>query len=93
MKKNISMIMLASAALCVGLHPANANLLGMPINLKVAIERSDVRVLTPARQFYTDHVLSGPLQGIADNLGSANMVTPVWPRVAARSRTRCVAEV
>jgi hypothetical protein len=61
MKNNITTMMLATAALCVGLHPASANLLGMPLNLKVALERSDVSALTPACQFYTDDVLSGPL--------------------------------
>lgn len=61
MKNTISTIMIASAALCAGLHPASANLLGMPLNLKVAIELSDVRALTPTGQFYTDDVLLGPL--------------------------------
>jgi hypothetical protein len=61
MKNNISTMLLASAALYIGLHPASANLLGMPLNLKVAIEHSNVRVLIPACQLYTDDVLSGPL--------------------------------
>jgi hypothetical protein len=47
------------AALCMGLHPASANLLGMPLNLKVAIALRGVDA--PACQFYTDDVFTGPL--------------------------------
>jgi hypothetical protein len=60
MKKNIAIAMTAIAALCTGLLPASASLLGMPLNLKIAIELH-VDAPTPARQFYTDDVLSGPL--------------------------------
>ena len=59
MKNNISMVTAAIAALCIGLHPASANLLGMPLNLKVAIALRDVDA--PACQFYTDDVFTGPL--------------------------------
>ncbi|OIQ71030.1 hypothetical protein GALL_473560 [mine drainage metagenome] len=59
MKNNISIVTAAIAALCMGLHPASANLLGMPLNLKVAIVLRDVDA--PACQFYTDDVFTGPL--------------------------------
>jgi hypothetical protein len=59
MKKNISIVAVALAALCSGLHPVSASLIGMPLNLKVAIELRDVAV--PACQFYTDDVFTGPL--------------------------------
>ena len=59
MKKNISIVTAAIAALCMGLHPASASLLGMPLNLKVAIEFRDVEA--PACRFYTDDVFTGPL--------------------------------
>jgi hypothetical protein len=59
MKNNISIVAAAIAALCVGLLPASASLLGMPLNLKVVIELRDVKV--PACQFYTDDVFAGPL--------------------------------
>jgi hypothetical protein len=59
MKKNISIVTAAIAALCMGLHPASASLLGMPLNLKIAIEFRDVETL--ACQFYTDDVFAGPL--------------------------------
>jgi hypothetical protein len=61
MKNNFSTMLLASAALYVGLHPASANLPGMPLNLKVAIELSNAKALTPICQLYTDDVQSGPL--------------------------------
>jgi hypothetical protein len=51
----------AIAALGIGMHPAGANLPGMPLNLKVAIELRDVAAPAPACQFYTDDVLTGPL--------------------------------
>jgi hypothetical protein len=59
MKINISIVTAAVAALCMGLHPASANLLGMPLNLKVATVLRDVGA--PACQFYTDDVFTGPL--------------------------------
>jgi hypothetical protein len=58
MKNNISIVAAAIAALCMGLLPASASLLGMPLNLKVAIELRDD---APACQFYTDDVFAGPL--------------------------------
>jgi hypothetical protein len=61
MKKNISIIMTTIAALSIGLHPASASLLGMPLNLKVVIELCNVDALAPTCQFYTDDVLTGPL--------------------------------
>ena len=64
--------MVASAALCIGFHPASASLLGMPLNLKVAIELSDLGAPAPVCQFYTDEVLSGPCRSrISDKLESA----------------------
>jgi hypothetical protein len=42
----------------MGLHSASASLLGMPLNLKGAIELH--RVDAPACQFYTDDVFAGP---------------------------------
>lgn len=59
MKKNISIVAAAIAVLGMGLHSASANLLGMPLNLKAAIELRDVEA--PACQFYTDDVFAGPL--------------------------------
>ncbi len=59
MKNNISIVTAAIAALCMGLLPASASLLGMPLNLKVAIELRDLDA--PACQFYTDDVFAGPL--------------------------------
>ena len=61
MKKNISIVVTALAALCIGLHPASASLLGMPINLKVAIELREAGAPVPVCQFYADGVLTGPL--------------------------------
>jgi hypothetical protein len=59
MKKNISIVAGAIAALSMGLHPASASLLGMPLNLKAAMELRGVAA--PACQFYTDDVFTGPL--------------------------------
>jgi len=61
MKKNISIAAAAIAALCIGLHPASASLLGMPLNLKFAIEPRDVGTSAPTCQFYIDYVFTGPL--------------------------------
>jgi hypothetical protein len=61
MKKNISIIITAIAAFCIGLHPASASLLGMPINPKFAIELRNVDAPAPACEFYTDDVLTDPL--------------------------------
>jgi hypothetical protein len=61
MNKNISIVVTAIAALCIGMHPASASLLGMPMNLKVAIELREAAASVPACQFYTGDVLTGPL--------------------------------
>jgi hypothetical protein len=61
MKKNIAIVMTTIAALCTGLLSASASLLGMPLNLKVAIELRNVYSPAPACQFYTDDVLTRPL--------------------------------
>jgi hypothetical protein len=61
MKKNISIVVTTIATLCIGLHPASASLLGMPINLKVAMELRIADAPAPVCEFYTDDVLTGPL--------------------------------
>ena len=61
MKKHISTLTAAFAALSMSFHSANAGLLGMPLNLRVAIELIEVDALAPSCQFYTDDVLTGPL--------------------------------
>jgi hypothetical protein len=61
MKKNISIVAAAIAALSMGLHPASASLLGMPLNLRVAIELHSIDAPAPACEFYTDDVFTGPL--------------------------------
>jgi hypothetical protein len=43
----------------MSLYPANASLLGMPLNLKAALELRDAQ--TPGCQFYTDDVFAGPV--------------------------------
>jgi len=58
-KKKTSILTVAVAALGVGLHSADASLIGMPLNLKAAIESRDVDGQTC--QFYTDDVFAGPL--------------------------------
>jgi hypothetical protein len=59
MKKYISVVMTAMAVLFMGLHPASAALLGMPLNLKAAIELRHVNAPAPAWEFHTDDVLIG----------------------------------
>jgi hypothetical protein len=62
MKKIIFSISLATTiALCVGFHSASASLIGMPLNLKVAIQPADMRVPDMTCQFYTDELLTGPM--------------------------------
>jgi hypothetical protein len=61
MKRHISVVTAAIAALSMGLHPVSASLLGMPLNLKVAIELRDVDALAPACPFYTDDAFAGPV--------------------------------
>jgi hypothetical protein len=58
-KKKISILTTAITVLGMSLYPANASLLGMPLNLKVALESRDAQ--TPACQFYTDDVFAGPV--------------------------------
>jgi hypothetical protein len=57
MKKKISILTAAIAILGMSQHPASASLLGMPLNLKAAIESRDTQ--KPAWQFYTDDVFAG----------------------------------
>ena len=59
MKRHISIATAAVAALSMALHPVSASLLGMPLNLKTALELRDTQ--TPACQFYTDDVFAGPV--------------------------------
>jgi hypothetical protein len=61
MKKYISIILTTVAAISIGLHPASASLLGMPLNLKVVIELRNFDAPASACEFYTDDVLTGPL--------------------------------
>jgi hypothetical protein len=61
MKKPVSILMASLVALSMSFHSANAGLLGMPLNLRVAIELIEVDALAPSCQFYTDDVLTGPL--------------------------------
>jgi hypothetical protein len=63
MKKRISIVTAAIAVLSMGLHPAGASLLGMPLNLKIVIELRDVAAPAPACEFYTDDVFAGPVAG------------------------------
>jgi hypothetical protein len=58
MKKKISILTAAIAVLGMSQYPASASLLGMPLNLKAAIESRDTR--EPAWQFYTNGVFAGP---------------------------------
>ena len=55
--KKISILTAAIAILGTSQHPASASLLGMPLNLKAAIESRDTQ--KPAWQFYTDDVFAG----------------------------------
>jgi hypothetical protein len=59
MKKKISILMAVVAVLGMSLYPASANLLGMPLNLKAALELRDTQ--PPAGEFYTDDVFAGPV--------------------------------
>jgi hypothetical protein len=58
-KKKISILTTAIAVLGMSLYPANASLLGMPLNLKAALELRDAQA--PGCQFYTDDVFAGPV--------------------------------
>ena len=67
MKKNISIFIAVVAALSIHVNSASASLLGMPINLKIAIELRNVDAPAPACQFYTDEfwpVRSAASQGV-----------------------------
>ena len=59
MKKKVSILTVVIAVLGMSLYPASASLLGMPLNLKAALELRDTQ--TPACQFYTDDVFAGPV--------------------------------
>jgi hypothetical protein len=59
MKKKISTLVVATMALCIGFHSASASLLGMPLNLKVAIELTHVEAPAAACTLYADGVLTG----------------------------------
>ena len=61
MKKKISTLVVATVALCIGFHSASASLLGMPLNLKVAVQLMEVSAPATTCQFYTDDMLMGPL--------------------------------
>jgi hypothetical protein len=61
MKKHISTLMAAVAALSMGLHSANAGLVGMPLNLRATIGFMGGDAPAATCQFYTDDVLTGPL--------------------------------
>ena len=61
MRKTISIIVTTIAALSNGLHPASASLLGMPLNLKGAMELHRADAPASVCEFYTDDVLTGPL--------------------------------
>jgi len=61
MKTKISAWVAAAAALCIGVQSADANLLGMPLNLKASIEHAAVGVPSGVCQFYTDDLLTGSL--------------------------------
>jgi hypothetical protein len=60
MKKNVSIVVTATLALCIGLQSAGASLLGMPLNLRTAIELTDAKTVAPSYRLYTD-VLTGLL--------------------------------
>ena len=61
MKKTLFALMGTAGALCIGFQSANASLIGMPLNLKAAIQISDVATPSTVCQFYTDDVLTGTL--------------------------------
>ena len=59
MKKKISILTTAIAILGMSQSPAGASLLGMPLNLKAAIESRDAQ--KPAWQFYSDDIFAVPV--------------------------------
>jgi hypothetical protein len=61
MKKNISTLMTAVAALSMSFHSANASLFGMPLHLRAAIEFSAGDAQLAICHFYTDDILIVPL--------------------------------
>ena len=61
MKKNISTLLAAVAALGVSLHPADAGLVGMPLNLRAALEFKAGDAQLAICRFYTDDVLTVPM--------------------------------
>jgi hypothetical protein len=50
-----------TVAFCVGFHSASASLLGMSLNLMVAIKLIEADAPRASWQFFTDDVLTGPL--------------------------------
>ena len=60
MKKNIATLIAAIVSLSVGINSASASLIGMPINLKVAVELTHVDAPAQACEFYSGGVMSGP---------------------------------
>jgi hypothetical protein len=58
-KNKISILSAAIAVLSLGQHPAQASLIGMPLNLKIVLEARDAQV--PVCQAYTDDVFAGPV--------------------------------
>lgn len=59
MTKKISILAAVIAILGISQYPASAGLLGMPLNLKAAIESRDAQ--KPAWQFYNGDVFADPV--------------------------------
>ena len=59
--KKISILATVIAILSVSQYQAEASLLGMPLNLKSALEARDARSPAQACEFYTDDVFAGPV--------------------------------
>jgi hypothetical protein len=59
MKKKICILTAVIAAMGMNSYPASAGLLGMPLNLKSAIEQRDTQ--QPVWQFYPDDIFADPL--------------------------------
>jgi hypothetical protein len=55
------LILAAAIAVSVSQYEAKASLLGMPLNLKSALEARDARAPAQACEFYTDDVFAGPV--------------------------------
>ncbi len=59
--KKILILAAAIAVVIVSQYEAKASLLGMPLNLKSALEARDARAPAQACEFYTDDVFAGPV--------------------------------